>query len=155
MKITDVHCHIYPKKISDKASRGIGVFYDTEMKYEEEPICRHILSVCNDERYPIKSNLPYSAYANIALTKAQEAELKDAANRHFGQLFEKLKTCYPRLKEKDFIYFSLCLLGLDTSQIAVMMQLSYRTVWQREKRLQGVFNTEDSISAVLHGFFVN
>ena len=136
-------------------STPLSIHRNTEMKYEEEPICRHILSVCNDERNPIKSNLPYSAYANIALTKAQEAELKDAANRHFGQLFEKLNTRYPRLKEKDFLYFSLCLLGLDTSRIAVMMQLSYRTVWQREKRLQGVFNTSDSISGVLHSFFVD
>ena len=64
-------------------------------------------------------------------------------------------------QEKDFggykanFYFSLCLLGLDTSQIAVMMLLSYRTVWQREKKLQGVFNTSDSISVVLHSFFVD
>ena len=34
MKITDVHCHIYPKKISEKASRGIGVFYDIGMQFE-------------------------------------------------------------------------------------------------------------------------
>ena len=136
-------------------STPLSIHRNTEMKYEEEPICRHILSVCNDERNPIKSNLPYSAYANIALTKAQEAELKDAANRHFGQLFEKLKTLYPNLREKDFLYFDLCLLGLDNPQIAVMMHLSYRTVWEREKRLKGFFNTDDSISVVLHGFLMN
>ena len=136
-------------------STPLSIHTNTEKKYEEEPICRHILSVCNDDKNPIKSNLPYSAYANIALTQAQEAELKDAANRHFGQLFEKLKTLYPNLREKDFLYFDLCLLRLDNPQIAVMMQLSYRTVWEREKRLKGFFNTDDSISVVLHGFLMN
>ena len=135
-----------------KVSTPLPIHTNTEMKYEEESICRHILEVCNDEKNPIKSNIPLSAYANIALTKPQEAELKDAANRHFGQLFEKLKTLYPNLREKDFLYFDLCLLGLDNPQIAVMMHLSYRTVWEREKRLKGIFNTDDSISVVLHGF---
>ena len=136
-------------------STPLSIHRNTEMKYEEEPICRHILSVCNDERNPIKSNIPFSAYAAIALTKVQKAELKEAANRHFGQLFEKLRNLYPNLREKDFLYFDLCLLRLDNPQIAVMMQLSYRTVWEREKRLKGFFNTDDSISVVLHGFLMN
>ena len=133
-------------------STPLSIHTNTKMKYEEEPICRHILSVCNDERNPIKSNLPYSAYANIALTPEQQFQLREAADRHFGQLFKKLKTIYPNLREKDFLYFDLCLLGLDNPQLAVMMHLSSRTVWEREKRLKGIFNTDDSISVVLHGF---
>ena len=138
-----------------KVSTPLPIHINTEMKYEEESICRHILEVCNDEKNPIKSNIPFSAYSDIALTKVQKAELKEAANRHFGQLFEKLRNLYPNLREKDFLYFDLCLLGLDNPQIAVMMQLSYRTVWEREKRLKGFFNTDDSISVVLHGFLMN
>ena len=121
-------------------------------KYVDEPICRHILEVCNDEKNPIKSNLPISSYSDIALTLSQKAQLKAAALLHFGPLFEKLKTDYPKLKEKDFIYCYLCLLELDDAQIAVMTQLSYRTVWERGKRLQQIFNTNDKISVVLHSF---
>ena len=133
----------------------LSIHPNTEMKYEEEPICRLILSVCNDDKNPIKSNIPFSAYSNIALTPKQQFQLREAADRHFGQVFEKLKTLYPNLREKDFLYFDLCLLGLDNPQIAVMMQLSYRTVWEREKRLKRIFNTDDSISLVLHGFLLS
>ena len=136
-------------------SMPLSIHTNTKIKYEEEPICRHILSVCNDEKNPIKSNVPVFAYDDIALTQEQKAQLKEKANYHYGQLFEKLKSNYPELKEKDFLYFSLCLLGLDTSQIAVMMQLSYRTVWQREQRLKRIMNTDNSISIALYGFMNN
>ena len=145
------------KELKNKTvvSMPLSIHTNSQMKYVEEPICRHILSVCNDERNPIKSNVPVFAYADIALTQEQKAQLKEKANYHYGQLFEKLKSNYPEMKEKDFLYFSLCLLGLDTSQIAVMMQLSYRTVWQREQRLKRIMNTDDSISIALYGFMNN
>ena len=122
--------------------------------YFDEAICQYILNVCNDHQKPIKSTIPISAYADIALNHEQEAQLKDAATRHFGQLFEYLKANYPKLSRKDFFYCYLCLLGLDNSQIAVMTQHSYRTIWEREKRLQRLFNTDDKISVVLHGFLI-
>lgn len=33
MRITDCHAHIFPDKIAEKASVGIGDFYDTKMRY--------------------------------------------------------------------------------------------------------------------------
>ena len=119
-------------------------------KYSDEPICQHILAVCNDKSNPIKSTVPVSSYADIALTDAQNAQLKDAAMRHYGPLFGKLKHQHPELKEKDFLYCYLCLLGLDNSQIAVLTQLSYRTIWEREKRLQTLFHGNDRIAVILH-----
>ena len=119
-------------------------------QYADEPICQHILAVCNDKSNPIKSTVPVSSYADIALTDAQNAQLKDAAMRHYGPLFGKLKHQYPELKEKDFLYCYLCLLGLDNSQIAVLTQLSYRTIWEREKRLQNFFHGNDRIAVILH-----
>ena len=32
--VIDSHCHIYPDKIAEKASEGIGKFYDTPMKFD-------------------------------------------------------------------------------------------------------------------------
>ena len=118
--------------------------------YFEEPICKRILNICNDKNNPIKSTVPISAYADIALTDAQKTQLKKAALKHYGPLFEKLSRLYPKLKEKDFLYCYLCLLGLDNAQIAVMTQLSYRTIWEREKRLQHVFHKEERISIILN-----
>ena len=124
-------------------------------KYADEPICQHILAVCSDESNPIKSTVPVSAYADIALTDAQKAQLKDAAMRHYGPLFGKLKHQYPELKEKDLLYCYLCLLGLDNSQIAVLTQLSYRTIWEREKRLQNFFHGSDRIAVILHEMIIH
>ncbi len=123
--------------------------------YAEEPVCQQILAVCNDKSNPVKSTIPVSSYASIALTDAQKAQLKDAAMRHYGLLFEKLKLQYPELKEKDFLYCYLCLLGLDNMQIAVLSQLSYRTIWEREKRLQTLFHADDRIAVVLHEMMIH
>lgn len=127
---------------------------DINIKFEDEPICQHIFSVFKEQKNPIKSNVPVVFYADLALTDTQEAQLKDAINRHYGLLFEKLKSIYPELKKKDLLYCYLCLLGLDNSQIAVLTQLSYRTIWEREKRLQRIFKTEDKLAVVLHGFLL-
>ena len=120
------------------------------ISYEKEPICQHILLVCSDKSNPIKTSIPVSSYAKIALNDEQKAQLKTVAHIHYGSLFAKLKIQYPDLKERDLLYCYLCLLGLDNSQIAALTQLSYRTIWQREKRLQGLFHKEDRIAIILH-----
>ena len=127
----------------------------TAEKYEDEPICLHILSLCNDPKNPIKSTVPISAYTNIALDDAQKAQLKNAAMMHYGPMFEKLKLQQPKLKEKDFQYFYLCLLGLDNIQIAVMLQNSISTIWEREKRLKKIFCSEDRVAISLHGYMMD
>ena len=141
------------KRYDDKAPKQ-NHFRQAE-NYLEEPICRRILSICNDENNPIKSSVPVSSYANITLTDAQKAELKKAALAHYAPLFEKLRLQHPELKEKDYMYCYLCLLGLDNAQIAVMTQLSYRTVWEREKRLQHVFHKEERIAIILNELMTN
>jgi hypothetical protein len=123
--------------------------------YAEEPICQQILAVCNDKSNPVKSTIPVSSYASIALTDAQKAQLKDAAMRHYGFLFETLKQQHPELKEKDFLYCYLCLLGLDNVQIAVLQQKSISTIWERENRLKKVFNSEDKVSVILYRLMNN
>ena len=124
-------------------------------KYVDEPICKHILSVCNDKSNVIKSTVPISAYASIALSDIQKAQLKDAAMRHYGQLFEKMKRLHPELKGKDFLYCYLCLLGLDNVQISVLLQNSISTIWDRENRLKKIFGSKDKVSVILFGFINN
>ena len=123
--------------------------------YEEEPVCQLILAVCNDEKNAIKSTVAPSVYADIALTDAQKAELKRTALAHHASLFEMLKRQHPELKEKDFEYCYLCLLGLDNVQIAVMLQHSLSTIWNREKRLKKVLGSEDRVAISLRGLMVN
>jgi hypothetical protein len=125
---------------------------NTAENYAEESICQHILSVCNDKSNPIKSTVPLSAYTDIALSDIQKAKLRNAALRHFGLMFEKLRRQYPNLKEKDFLYCYLCLLGLDNVQISVLLQNSISTIWERENRLKKIFGSDNKIAIILFGF---
>ena len=120
-------------------------------KYEDEPICQHILALCNDKKNPIKSTVPIAAYANIALDDAQKAQLKNAAIHHYGSMFEKLKQQHLELKEKDLQYCYLSLLGLDNVQIAVLLQNSISTIWERENRLKKILGSDNKISIFLYG----
>ena len=123
--------------------------------YADEPICQHILAVCNDKKNPIKSTVPYSAYSGISLDNTQMAELKNAAYHHYGILFEKLGKEHPELKGKDYQYCFLCLLGMDNVQIAALLQKSNSTIWDREKRLQKILGSNDKIAIILHGIITH
>ncbi len=123
--------------------------------FMEEPICQHIIKICNDVQRPIKSTIPVSEYADIALTNRQKAQLYDAVARHYDWFFEKLKKEHPNLKEKDFTYCYLCLLGLNNVQIAALLQKTPSTIWDREKRLQDIFGKKESISIALYTLLKN
>ena len=69
MKITDCHAHIFPSKIAEKASVGIGDFYDTKMRYLGD--CEHLLesgSKAGISRYWVHS---------VATTPAQVRTIND------------------------------------------------------------------------------
>ena len=140
------------KEYGNKISPSIPQQNSIAEKFEDEPICQYILSLCNATQNPIKSTIPVSAYTSIALNDAQKAKLKNAAIMHFGPLFEILKIQHPQLKEKDFQYFYLCLLGLDNVQISVLLQNSLSTTWERENRLKKILGSEDRVAITLHGY---
>ena len=123
--------------------------------YLEEPICRHILNICNNGDVAIKATVPKKHYRELGLTSVQLAQLNDAANRHYGQLFELLSKKYPELKWKDNVYCQLCLLGLNNVQIAIMLQKSPSTISSQKKRLQRIFNQNCEISIILNGFIIS
>ena len=123
--------------------------------FDDEPICQHILALCNDKKNRIKSSVPITAYANIALNDAQKAQLKNAALNHYGSLFEKMKQQHPELKEKDLQYCYLSLLGLDNVQIAAFLQHSISTIWERENRIKKILGSEERVAVLLHGLMIN
>lgn len=125
------------------------------MCFAEEPICKQIISVCNNKDHPIKSSVPVSTYVDLALSDTQKAQLKNAVMGHYGSLFKTLKQDFPTLKDKDFLYCYLCLLGLDNTQIAVLLQHSISTIWDREKRLKQIFHSDDKISIFLLGRIIS
>ncbi len=47
MKVTDCHCHIYPKKIAERAVAGVGQFYGREM-HAPDGTAEGLLQACTD-----------------------------------------------------------------------------------------------------------
>ncbi len=153
LKSSNAIAKVYGKR--NYPNRTKELTHDGADNYMEEPISLKIISACNDDKITIKSTVPVSAYANIALTDIEKAQLKDAAWRHYGPLFESLTQQYAELKEKDYLYCYLCLLGLDNVQIAALMQNSQSTIWDREKRLQKIFGSKEKIAVILYGLFLD
>ena len=123
---------------------------DIQGTFIEEPVCKHILMVCKDKNKPIKSTIHFSAYADIALSNKQKAQLKEAANKHYGDLFERIKKQFPELKEKDYLYCYLSLLGLNNTQIAVLLQNTPSTIWDREQRIKRILGRSESVAITLN-----
>ncbi len=69
MKIADAHTHIFPSKISLKASKSIGDFYDTEMAY---PADVEIL-LENEKQIGAK----YALVCSSAVTPSQVTSIND------------------------------------------------------------------------------
>ena len=123
--------------------------------FMEEPVCQHILAVCNNPKNPMKSTVPASQYSAIALNDMQKAQLKNAADHHYGPLFKKLKEQYSELNEKDLLYCYLSLLGLSNVQISILLQYSMSTIGDREKRLKRILGSKDRVAVTLLGLSTN
>lgn len=121
--------------------------------FMDEPICQYILKVANDTRFSIKSTVPLSDYASIALTREQLLQLNEAVEKHYYVIHERLLKEYPELKGRDLTYCNLCLLGLNKPQIAALLQQDLSTVWKREKRLKRIFGKNKPVGTVLKQFF--
>jgi len=75
--------------------------------------------------------------------------LRSAVNRHFCQFTTRLKTAFPKLNESDLDYCCLYLLGLSDSDISALMQRSYNTVTERNKKLKRIIGCENVLSDTL------
>ena len=127
----------------------------TAQQYLDEPICQHILEVCNDDKNLIKSVVSTKEYESIALTKTQLAELNKAAMKHYGALFELIGNKYPKLKGKDLVYCQLCLIGLNSIQISALLQKTPSTISSQKKRLQQIFGQNNDIAVILNSFIIH
>jgi len=121
--------------------------------FTDEAICRRILEVVSQQQF--KSKVDYLVYKDFALNKDDLLALREAADRHFAQFTNRLRTDYPALTKGDVDYCCLYLLGLEEADIAALMQRAYNTVCDRTRKLKGVFGCEDSICTVVRDFAKN
>ena len=79
MKVFDIHVHIFPQKIAEKASRAIGKFYDAEM--------RHDGTLDTAIRLMDEAGIQGMAVHSVATTPAQCA--------HINEFVMEAKRAYP------------------------------------------------------------
>ena len=115
--------------------------------FVEEPICRHILEVVREQQF--KSKVDYLYYKEFALGKEDLLALREAADRHYGQLTSRLRETYPSLTKGDIDYCCLYLLGLEEADIAALMQRAFNTVCERSRKLKAVFGEDAPLSSTL------
>ena len=118
--------------------------------FTEEPICRHILEVVNEQQF--KSKVDYLYYKDYALSKEDLLSLREAADRHFDGFTGRLWNAYPALTKGDIDYCCLYLLGLEEADMAALMQRAFNTVCERSRKLKTVFGTDAPLSSTLRGF---
>ena len=60
-------------------------------------------------------------------------------NDAFGDTIPSLQTKYPDLTEQDLYYIALAMLGIDNTGIAVLLNASDRTIWNRRQKIKNRF----------------
>jgi hypothetical protein len=70
MKVIDAHCHIYPPKIAERATKGVGDFYSIPMA-NTNGTAERLLEVC--EGTPIERNIVHS----VATSAKQVQSIND------------------------------------------------------------------------------
>ena len=74
--------------------------------------------------------------SNIFSTDEQWEEFFNEFNGCYGNLLKQLQRDYPRLTSTDTQVLALYVLGLDNSDICLLMGLTQRTIWSRRMRIK-------------------
>lgn len=74
--------------------------------------------------------------SNIFSTDEQWEHFFNEFNGCYGDLLQRLQIKYPRLTSTDMQVLALYILGLDNSDICLLMGLTQRTIWSRRMRIK-------------------
>lgn len=117
-------------------------------RFADEPICKKILDVANEQQF--KSKVDCLCYKDCALRKEQLIELREAANLHYDNFTTRLKDRFPKLTNDDIDYCCLYLLGLKDSDVSAFMQKDYSTVRYRSNKIKSILNTGNNLTEALY-----
>ena len=137
------------RELKDQIRQLDSLTTETEIaaSFNEEPICRLIVDRVNEGQF--KSKIDYRIYKDSALSKQQLLDLRLAVDRHFRHFTTRLKKAYPKLTNSDLDYCCLYLLGLTDADIAALMQRTYNTVFERNRKIRKVFGSEKTLPLAL------
>ena len=105
--------------------------YDALM---HEAICLDLMQRF-DKTDILTTNKP-EEYAALAITPKEKQSLAKAVMKHCPDFDSILKTYYPTIKANDLEVCRFFLIGLSETQIAVLLQKDYSTIWRRSRRLK-------------------
>ena len=103
----------------------------------KEPVCRKINNMICD--IPVSARSNYSDYPNIKLNEQTIISLGEAVTKHFPNLKTALISSDINMKKDDLLLCYLYLIGLTNSQIALLRQCNFSTVFRQAERLKKSF----------------
>lgn len=125
------------------------VFQEKWNSFIKTEIYQHIHQLCA-QKLPVKN----VEDANIALSKAQWAELQNAIDFNFDQFTQRLKQAFPKLEKVDLEYSYLSILNLDEAHKAALCGILYQGSKNRRTKLCEKFNTDD-LNSILFFYLKN
>lgn len=73
---------------------------------------------------------------NIFTNEEQWGDFRKKFNEAYGNLLSSLKEEHPQLTTSDMQVIALTLIGLDISDICLLLNLTKRTIWSRRQRIK-------------------
>ena len=140
IKASDIKYDKEKTKVRKLEKELINKRSEAELRIElflNEPVCRKINDTICDIPASARSN--YSNYTYLKLDEATIIELGEAVTKHFPNLKTRLISNDIKLKKDDLLLCYLYLLGLNNSQIALLRQCNFATVWRQANRLKKTF----------------
>ena len=118
-----------------------------------EPICRNIINIIGDLKLSTRSS--YSDHPSAWISNEDAELLGDAVTKHFPEFKTRLIAIRQKTDWKDLQICYLSLLGLEESQIAVLLQQNPATIYRRINNMKKSFDTSDSLADVLWNLAVD
>lgn len=122
--------------------------YEALMK---EVVCLHLQQHIRSVEI-ITTNKP-SFYIEYAASSKEKHELVNAVERHCPGFGPLLKAQCPSFTRNDFELCRYLLIGIKETQVAVLLQKDYSTVWKRAKEIKETLQTEEPEHRLRHILF--
>lgn len=94
----------------------------------------------------IKTNTPYP---DLQLSNFEQKELIELFNKTFDNGFNQIISEHHGLKYHDLLYFCLYIIGLDEKHISAVTGKTYNAVWNRTKKIQEIFGSDNKIKDIV------
>lgn len=125
--------------------------FDLKLKelIEYHSLCQRLVEISRD--ISIKTN---TSYPDLILNEKEQKELIDLFNDKYDNAFNKIIAEHNGLKHGDNLYFCLYLLGMDEKHISAVTGKTYNTIYNRTKRIQEIFGSNESIKEILRNMII-